>query len=160
MKTSLILRIVRVRVHGAPSPSDSLATIPSGDTTCTFQICRHARIQCSTTHQRKSPPNLTPLLPLLRTHLFFSKNKTNKQLRWNAARALAGFLQRSPELYLDRNVLELGAGGGLPGLLTAKCGARKVRTLHAEAAQLNLLSSICCNRWSLRITRTRRSSTI
>ncbi|KAI0269540.1 putative methyltransferase-domain-containing protein [Russula aff. rugulosa BPL654] len=45
---------------------------------------------------------------------------------WNAARALAGFLQRNSDLYLGRNVLELGAGGGLPGLVTAKCGARKV----------------------------------
>ena len=47
--------------------------------------------------------------------------------RWNAARALAGFLQCNPVLFFGRNVLELGAGGGLPGLVTAKCGARKVR---------------------------------
>ena len=46
--------------------------------------------------------------------------------RWNAARALAGFLQRNSELYLGRSVLELGAGGGLPGLVAVKCGARKV----------------------------------
>ncbi|KAH9996385.1 hypothetical protein BJV74DRAFT_827878 [Russula compacta] len=45
---------------------------------------------------------------------------------WNAARALAGFLQRTPKLYAGRTVLELGAGGGLPGLVAAKCGARKV----------------------------------
>jgi nicotinamide N-methyltransferase len=51
--------------------------------------------------------------------------------RWNAARALAGFLQRNSDLYLGRNVLELGAGGGLPGLVTAKCGARKVRAFLA-----------------------------
>jgi predicted nicotinamide N-methyase len=29
-------------------------------------------------------------------------------------------------LYRDQNVLELGAGGGLPGLVAAKNGARKV----------------------------------
>ncbi|KAH9953713.1 putative methyltransferase-domain-containing protein, partial [Russula dissimulans] len=45
---------------------------------------------------------------------------------WNAARSLAAFLQRTPELYVARTVLELGAGGGLPGLVAAKCGARKV----------------------------------
>ncbi|KAI0284818.1 hypothetical protein BC826DRAFT_1093685 [Russula brevipes] len=45
---------------------------------------------------------------------------------WNAARALAGFLQRTPGLYVGRTVLELGAGGGLPGIVAAKCGARKV----------------------------------
>jgi predicted RNA methylase len=44
-----------------------------------------------------------------------------------AARALAGFLQRNPELYAGRTVLELGAGGGLPGLVAAKSGARKMR---------------------------------
>ena len=31
-------------------------------------------------------------------------------------------------LFFGRNVLELGAGGGLPGLVAANCGARKVRT--------------------------------
>jgi len=41
-------------------------------------------------------------------------------------RALARFLQRNPELYAGQNVLELGAGGGLPGLIAAKCGAKKV----------------------------------
>ena len=46
--------------------------------------------------------------------------------RWNATRALARFLQRNPELYAGQNVLELGAGGGLPGLIAAKCGAKKV----------------------------------
>jgi len=45
---------------------------------------------------------------------------------WNAARSLAAFLQRTPELYVARTVLELGAGGGLPGLVAAKCGAQKV----------------------------------
>ncbi|KAI9507651.1 nicotinamide N-methyltransferase [Russula earlei] len=45
---------------------------------------------------------------------------------WNAARSLAVFLQRTPELYVGRTVLELGAGGGLPGLVASKCGARKV----------------------------------
>ncbi|KAH9979473.1 hypothetical protein BGW80DRAFT_1435008 [Lactifluus volemus] len=45
---------------------------------------------------------------------------------WNAARALSGFIQRTPELYRGRTVLELGAGGGLPSLVAAKCGARTV----------------------------------
>ena len=58
--------------------------------------------------------------------LFFLFN-IKKSSRWNAARALASFLQRNSDLYLGRNVLELGAGGGLPGIVTAKCGARKVR---------------------------------
>ena len=45
---------------------------------------------------------------------------------WNAALALASFLDTNIEMYQDRNVLELGAGGALPGIVTAKNGARKV----------------------------------
>ena len=51
---------------------------------------------------------------------------SKKISRWNTARVLASFLQRNSDLYLGRSMLELGAGGGLPGLVTAKCGARKV----------------------------------
>ncbi|KAI9438970.1 nicotinamide N-methyltransferase [Lactarius indigo] len=45
---------------------------------------------------------------------------------WNAARALARYLERTPTLFRGLNVLELGAGAGLPGLVTAKSGARTV----------------------------------
>ena len=58
--------------------------------------------------------------------------RTNN-IRWNAARALASFLQRNSDLYLGCTVLELGAGGGLPGLVTAKCGAQKVPALACLA---------------------------
>ncbi|KAJ7449599.1 putative methyltransferase-domain-containing protein [Mycena latifolia] len=46
--------------------------------------------------------------------------------RWNAARAFASYLDHNQELYSDRFVLELGAGGGLPGLVAAKNGAKHV----------------------------------
>ncbi|KAJ6591686.1 putative methyltransferase-domain-containing protein [Mycena vulgaris] len=45
---------------------------------------------------------------------------------WNAARAFASYLDQNQELYSDRFVLELGAGGGLPGLVAAKNGAKHV----------------------------------
>ncbi|KAJ7077859.1 nicotinamide N-methyltransferase [Mycena belliarum] len=45
---------------------------------------------------------------------------------WNAARAFASYLDRNQDLYSDRFVLELGAGGGLPGLVSAKNGAKHV----------------------------------
>ncbi|KAI9457210.1 nicotinamide N-methyltransferase [Lactarius psammicola] len=45
---------------------------------------------------------------------------------WNAARALARYLERTPTLYRELNVLELGAGAGLPSLIVAKSGARNV----------------------------------
>ncbi|KZT66547.1 nicotinamide N-methyltransferase [Daedalea quercina L-15889] len=45
---------------------------------------------------------------------------------WNASRAFASYLDTHPELYRDRAVLELGAGGGLPGIVAAKNGARTV----------------------------------
>ncbi|KAF8645998.1 hypothetical protein AX16_007424 [Volvariella volvacea WC 439] len=45
---------------------------------------------------------------------------------WNAARAFATYLDHHPEFYVGRHVLELGAGGGLPGIVTAKNGAKAV----------------------------------
>ncbi|KAL1745169.1 putative methyltransferase-domain-containing protein [Schizophyllum fasciatum] len=45
---------------------------------------------------------------------------------WNAARAFATYLDRHEVMYRGHNVLELGAGGGLPGLVTALNGARRV----------------------------------
>jgi len=45
--------------------------------------------------------------------------------RWNAALALASFLDLHGDLYVGRNVLELGAGGGLPSIVASKNGAQK-----------------------------------
>ncbi|GJE86741.1 nicotinamide N-methyltransferase-like protein [Phanerochaete sordida] len=45
---------------------------------------------------------------------------------WNAARSFASYLDAHPELYRNGSVLELGAGGGLPGLITAKNHAKCV----------------------------------
>ncbi|KAJ3494154.1 hypothetical protein NLJ89_g10867 [Agrocybe chaxingu] len=45
---------------------------------------------------------------------------------WNAAIAIATFLDANAELYRSRHVLELGAGGALPSLVTANNGAAKV----------------------------------
>ncbi|KZO90132.1 hypothetical protein CALVIDRAFT_542972 [Calocera viscosa TUFC12733] len=44
---------------------------------------------------------------------------------WNSGICLAKYLEHTPALYLGRTVLELGAGGGLPALVTALRGARK-----------------------------------
>ncbi|KAF8220735.1 hypothetical protein L208DRAFT_736660 [Tricholoma matsutake] len=45
---------------------------------------------------------------------------------WNAARAFASHLDENVDVYRDTAVLELGAGGGLPGLVTVLNGARKI----------------------------------
>lgn len=45
---------------------------------------------------------------------------------WNAARSFSSYLDAHPELYYNRCVLELGAGGGLPGIVAAKNGAKSV----------------------------------
>lgn len=55
--------------------------------------------------------------------------------RWNAARAFASYLDHAPELYHDRFVLELGAGGGLPGLVAAKNGAKRVSLVDSISLQ-------------------------
>ncbi|TRM67140.1 putative methyltransferase-domain-containing protein [Schizophyllum amplum] len=74
---------------------------------------------------------------------------------WNAARAFSTYLDSNQELYKGRNVLELGAGGGLPGLVTALDGAQKVvLTDYPDATlvdnldfntQQNLPASIAAN---------------
>lgn len=50
----------------------------------------------------------------------------NRSSRWNAARSFATYLDEHRDLYEDRNVLELGAGGALPSLVAAKNNARLV----------------------------------
>ncbi|KAH8107413.1 nicotinamide N-methyltransferase [Phellopilus nigrolimitatus] len=60
---------------------------------------------------------------------------------WNAARAFATYLDRRVHLYRGKNVLELGAGGGLPGLVTALNGAGKtVLTDYPDAILLENLA--------------------
>ncbi|EJT98025.1 hypothetical protein DACRYDRAFT_96680 [Dacryopinax primogenitus] len=44
---------------------------------------------------------------------------------WNSGICLAKYLEHNPTLYAGSNVLELGAGGGLPALVTALRGAKK-----------------------------------
>lgn len=48
--------------------------------------------------------------------------------RWNAALALASYIDSNPEIARNRCILELGAGGGLPGLVAAQNDATKVCT--------------------------------
>lgn len=66
-------------------------------------------------------------LPVRRVcRLWHQNHFSASNSRWNAARAFATYLDIHPELYKDRFVLELGAGGGLPSIVAAKNGARKV----------------------------------
>ncbi|KAH7330316.1 hypothetical protein BKA65DRAFT_56871 [Rhexocercosporidium sp. MPI-PUGE-AT-0058] len=45
---------------------------------------------------------------------------------WNAGRLISTYLEKNPSLITDKTVLELGAGAGLPSLVCAVLGARKV----------------------------------
>ncbi|KAF9027131.1 hypothetical protein BDZ89DRAFT_987503 [Hymenopellis radicata] len=74
-------------------------------------------------YKRENPPNkdwnelkirLVGSHPLWAHHL------------WNAALALATYLDHHTELYAGGNVLELGAGGALPSIVTLNNGAGKV----------------------------------
>jgi nicotinamide N-methyltransferase len=59
--------------------------------------------------------------------------------RWNAARAFASYLDENSNLYHNCAVLELGAGGGLPSIVAAKNGARRVclfKMPHSNALSL------------------------
>ncbi|KAG2067284.1 hypothetical protein BDR04DRAFT_1129677 [Suillus decipiens] len=59
---------------------------------------------------------------------------------WNAALAFASYIDSNPEIARNRCVLELGAGGGLPGLVAVQNGAKKVvLTDYPEAALIDNL---------------------
>ncbi|KAJ9151240.1 Protein N-terminal and lysine N-methyltransferase EFM7 [Pleurostoma richardsiae] len=45
---------------------------------------------------------------------------------WNGSRVIAHYFEASPELVRGRTVLELGAGAGLPSIVCAVLGARRV----------------------------------
>ncbi|KAG6816372.1 hypothetical protein H0H87_006645 [Tephrocybe sp. NHM501043] len=69
--------------------------------------------------------------PLWGNYLYVGTNrsvylKMMMNFRWNAARAFASYLDEYREIYKDRCILELGAGGALPSILAVKTGARKV----------------------------------
>ncbi|KAI0049706.1 hypothetical protein FA95DRAFT_1581604 [Auriscalpium vulgare] len=57
---------------------------------------------------------------------------------WNASRSFAAYLDNHMDVYRDGHVLELGAGGGLPGIVAAKNGAQKVvLTDYPDAALIH-----------------------
>jgi len=110
-----------------PSPEPTIAVyenITSFDDNLHLHQYQHRHQHRHHHHNHDHDPNLS-LWRTISVRLVGSHPLWGHHL-WNAARALAGFLQRNSELYFGRNVLELGAGGGLPGLVTVKCGARKV----------------------------------
>jgi len=45
---------------------------------------------------------------------------------WNAGRLISTYIEKNPSLITDKTVLELGAGAGLPSLVCAVLGAKKV----------------------------------
>ena len=46
---------------------------------------------------------------------------------WNAGRCLANLFDEHPSLCLDRTLVELGAGAGLPSIVAVLNGARQAR---------------------------------
>ncbi|KAG8215840.1 hypothetical protein J3R82DRAFT_7783 [Butyriboletus roseoflavus] len=60
---------------------------------------------------------------------------------WNAAIAFASYLDSHDELISNKSVLELGAGGGLPGIVAAQNGAMNVvLTDYPDAALIGNLA--------------------
>jgi nicotinamide N-methyltransferase len=51
---------------------------------------------------------------------------------WNASKVLADYFDMYPDLVRGKKILELGAGGAVPSLVTACNGAEKV-LLHETA---------------------------
>ena len=72
---------------------------------------------------------------------------------WEAGACLAEYIMYNPQLVCDRNVVELGAGVGLTGLVAA--GVAQAKTVHmtdyTEACMDNLAYNVCDNRdWLVR----------
>jgi predicted nicotinamide N-methyase len=57
---------------------------------------------------------------------------------WPAARMLAGFLESNPEWVRGRNVVDLGCGGGVAALASARAGARRVCANDIDPAALEM----------------------
>ena len=68
-------------------------------------------------------------------------------LSWNTSRVLSDYLLRNPSIYRKKTVLELGAGAGLPGLVSAVSGAEAVVITDYPDHQLvdNLRWNVECN---------------
>ena len=63
---------------------------------------------------------------------------------WNAARTASDYLEeRAPELIHGKNVLELGAGGGLPSMVCAIKGARN--TVVTDYPDVDLVENLRFN---------------
>jgi len=58
---------------------------------------------------------------------------------WPAAKALATYITTHPELIQDRNILELGAGAGLLGLIAMKLDAANVVITDSSQDSLDLI---------------------
>ena len=110
-------KLEQAKRHGSGlrSPFASLARIRCGDTICT-QYSTHSALSV-----------------------------TDPIYRWNASRSFATYLDDHTELYRDRAVLELGAGGGLPGIVAANNGARTVGH-NTFFVRLVLTESSCTGR--------------
>ncbi|KAH7325216.1 hypothetical protein B0J17DRAFT_701536 [Rhizoctonia solani] len=78
--------------------------------------------QAARLNSRSSAPEWNSIdLQLVGHHVLWAQHL------WNAAIVLADFLDlNSSELCQDKTVLELGAGGALPSLVAALCGAHQV----------------------------------
>ncbi|CAL4236535.1 unnamed protein product, partial [Meganyctiphanes norvegica] len=59
---------------------------------------------------------------------------------WPCAPVLAQYVWHNRQSFLNRNVLEIGAGTALPGIVAAKCGAR---VILSDSGQLPKCLRIC-----------------
>ncbi|RFU29822.1 hypothetical protein B7463_g6517, partial [Scytalidium lignicola] len=66
---------------------------------------------------------------------------------WNGGRLISSYIEARPELVRGKTVLELGAGAGLPSLVSAVLGARKVVVSDYPDADLvqNLVFNVEAN---------------
>ena len=57
----------------------------------------------------------------------FNADMVQGHILWNAGKTVADYLEEHGDIYVkDRNILEFGAGAGLPSIVAAKNGAMSV----------------------------------
>ncbi|PPQ74708.1 hypothetical protein CVT26_007559 [Gymnopilus dilepis] len=138
-KTPVFFAHPRRRTHKMSSEDDETYNLDE-----VFEVSKHACLLNGIAPTEKEPPRPPTPEPTVATYTRDAQNLPSdeswREIRirlvgshplwahylWNAALALASYLDSNRDIYFNRNVLELGAGGSLPSIVAAKNGARKV----------------------------------
>jgi hypothetical protein len=153
----LVMRYTtRLELQGREVEDDNLASL----------ICFLSRSRISNLPDPTSHCNATYFVPLSTSYCQCEQNDDELQLTiriypqhndvgvakvWEAGAALAEYIIHNPTIIKGRNVVELGAGVGLTGLVAAAFGAKSIHmTDYTDATLENLSHNVTINESWLR----------